>query len=158
MHSISRWHSHLGTGCNHDRAAPLRRSPGRHGLGEGTRSALPDVLPGFVRLRQRVSEDEVIAEFLKNDFCCPEFQEYQDIAGRLVNTPRPRRCLGESSAKSFAVRPPWSALARTARRNRMFKAEISQADCSAFVCSLALIGANWPAVIQHHPGRPAHAA
>jgi O-antigen/teichoic acid export membrane protein len=44
-------------------------------------------LPGFVRLRQRVSEGEVIAEFLKNDFRCPEFQEYQELAGRLVTTP-----------------------------------------------------------------------
>jgi hypothetical protein len=92
------------------------------------RTALPDVLPGFVRLRQRVSENEVIAEFLKNDFCCPEFREYQDIAGRLVNTPdlddasenRARRAL-------LFVRhgPLWRELPEG---TEWFRAEISQAD------------------------------
>jgi O-antigen/teichoic acid export membrane protein len=52
-----------------------------------TGSAEATGLPGFVRLRRRVSEDEVIAEFLKNDFRGPEFQEYQEVAGRLVNAP-----------------------------------------------------------------------
>jgi O-antigen/teichoic acid export membrane protein len=52
-----------------------------------TRSPGTIALPGFVRLRNRVSEDEVIAEFLKNDFRCPEFQDYQEVAGRLVTTP-----------------------------------------------------------------------
>jgi O-antigen/teichoic acid export membrane protein len=95
---------------------------------KGTRSAHPDVLPGFVRLRHRVSEDEVIAEFLKNDFCCPEFQEYQDIAGRLVNAPvlddasenRARRAL-------LFVRhgPLWRELPEG---TEWFKAEISQVD------------------------------
>ena len=44
-------------------------------------------LSGFIRLRRRTPEDEVIAEFLKNDFQCPEFQEYQEAAARLVTTP-----------------------------------------------------------------------
>ncbi|MFY9559347.1 MAG: oligosaccharide flippase family protein [Terriglobales bacterium] len=43
--------------------------------------------PGFIRLRRRASEDEVIAEFLKNDFRCPEFQEYQEAVARLVTAP-----------------------------------------------------------------------
>jgi hypothetical protein len=44
-------------------------------------------LPGFIRLRRGVSEDEVIAEFLKNDFQAPEFQDYQEIVTRLVSSP-----------------------------------------------------------------------
>lgn len=44
-------------------------------------------LPGFIRLSRRASEDEVIAEFLKNDFQCPEFQEYQEAVARLVTAP-----------------------------------------------------------------------
>jgi O-antigen/teichoic acid export membrane protein len=44
-------------------------------------------LPGFIRLRRLASEDEVIAEFLKNDFQCPEFQEYQETVARLVTAP-----------------------------------------------------------------------
>src|SRR5258706_4153597 len=44
-------------------------------------------LPGFIRLRRRASEDEVIAEFLKNDFQCPEFQEYHEAMAPLVAAP-----------------------------------------------------------------------
>jgi len=47
----------------------------------------PETLPGFIRLRRRVSEDEVIAEFLKNDFQCPEFEDYQEAMARLVTAP-----------------------------------------------------------------------
>ena len=43
--------------------------------------------PGFIRLRRRASEDEVIAEFLKNDFQCPEFEDYQEATSRLVTAP-----------------------------------------------------------------------
>ena len=45
---------------------------------------VPDSAP--IRLRRRVSEDEVIAEFLKNDWQCPEFRDYQDAAARLLTT------------------------------------------------------------------------
>lgn len=44
-------------------------------------------LPGLVRLLRRASEDEVIAEFLKNDFHCPEFRDYQEAGARLVIAP-----------------------------------------------------------------------
>jgi len=37
-----------------------------------------------VRLIRRVSEDEVIAGFLKSDFRSPEFREYQESMGDLV--------------------------------------------------------------------------
>jgi O-antigen/teichoic acid export membrane protein len=40
-----------------------------------------------VRLIRRVSEDEVIAEFLKCDFQCPEFREYQESMRDLVFKP-----------------------------------------------------------------------
>lgn len=40
-----------------------------------------------VRLIRRVSEDEVIAEFLKSDFHCPEFREYQESLRDLVVKP-----------------------------------------------------------------------
>jgi multidrug transporter EmrE-like cation transporter len=40
-----------------------------------------------VRLIRRVSEDEVIAGFLKSDFQSPEFREYQESMGELVNDP-----------------------------------------------------------------------
>jgi hypothetical protein len=43
--------------------------------------------PGCIRLRRHVSEDEVVAEFLKNDFHSPEFQEYQEVGAHLVSEP-----------------------------------------------------------------------
>jgi len=42
---------------------------------------------GRVRTIRRVSEDEVIAAFLKNDFHNPEFEEYQEALGGLVTVP-----------------------------------------------------------------------
>ena len=49
--------------------------------------AEPFNFQGFIRLRRRVSEDEIIAEFLKNDFECPEFEDYQEATSRLVTAP-----------------------------------------------------------------------
>jgi O-antigen/teichoic acid export membrane protein len=40
-----------------------------------------------VRLVRRVSEDEVIAEFLKSDFRAPAFQQYQQSLDEVVNNP-----------------------------------------------------------------------
>jgi hypothetical protein len=40
-----------------------------------------------LRLLRRVPEDEVIAEFLKNDFRSPEFRQYQDALGSIVVAP-----------------------------------------------------------------------
>jgi len=53
---------------------------------QATRERVP--IPGSVKLQRRVSEDEVIAEFLKNDFQCPELETYQEVANRLVTSPR----------------------------------------------------------------------
>jgi O-antigen/teichoic acid export membrane protein len=44
-------------------------------------------VPGLVKLRRRVNEDEVIAEFLKTDFHAPEFEGYQLTLHDLVNAP-----------------------------------------------------------------------
>ncbi|HUB02559.1 MAG TPA: hypothetical protein VL983_07730 [Terriglobales bacterium] len=44
-------------------------------------------VPGLVRVRRRVSENEVIAEFLKNDFNSPEFAQYRGQLEALVATP-----------------------------------------------------------------------
>jgi O-antigen/teichoic acid export membrane protein len=40
-----------------------------------------------VRLLRRVSEDEVIADFLKSDFQSPAFREYHEAFGELVSNP-----------------------------------------------------------------------
>lgn len=44
-------------------------------------------VPGFVRLRRPVSENEVIAEFLKTDCHSPEFEQYQTVLHDLVTAP-----------------------------------------------------------------------
>jgi len=43
--------------------------------------------PQSIRIIRRVSEAEVIAEFLKNDFNKPAFEEYQDVLHGLVTEP-----------------------------------------------------------------------
>ncbi len=43
--------------------------------------------PGFLRLLRPVPEDEVIAEFLKNDFYSPVFKQYQSALRDLVAEP-----------------------------------------------------------------------
>lgn len=40
-----------------------------------------------IRLIRRVTEDEVIGEFLKNDLQCAEFQDYRDAFQKIVTTP-----------------------------------------------------------------------
>ncbi|MGA9527399.1 MAG: hypothetical protein WBS24_04730 [Terriglobales bacterium] len=40
---------------------------------------------GFIRLSRRVSEDEVIAEFLKNDSHSPEFAQYLKVLDKIVS-------------------------------------------------------------------------
>lgn len=47
----------------------------------------PKAISQLIKLVRQASEDEVIAEFLKNDFRCPEFQQYQDTVARLVTMP-----------------------------------------------------------------------
>jgi len=51
------------------------------------RESFGPVSGGQVRLIRRVSEDEVIAGFLKSDFQLPEFREYQESMEELVNDP-----------------------------------------------------------------------
>jgi len=45
------------------------------------------VVPGFVKLHRQVTENEVIAEFLKTDFHAPEFAQYQSALHDLVVAP-----------------------------------------------------------------------
>lgn len=44
-------------------------------------------MPGAVKLRRPVTENKVIAEFLKTDFHAPEFAQYQSALHDLVVTP-----------------------------------------------------------------------
>jgi O-antigen/teichoic acid export membrane protein len=54
---------------------------------EDPRELLPAGSYGPGRLIRRVSENEVIAEFLKSDFDSPAFREYQQSLREMVNTP-----------------------------------------------------------------------
>jgi hypothetical protein len=45
------------------------------------------VAPGSVRFCGQVSENEVIAEFLKNDFQFPQFAQHHELVARLVAAP-----------------------------------------------------------------------
>jgi O-antigen/teichoic acid export membrane protein len=52
-----------------------------------SRSAQGTPLSGEIRILRRVPEDQVIAEFLKNDFQDPEFTDYQETLSTLVTAP-----------------------------------------------------------------------
>jgi len=53
----------------------------------GVKQALPIPAAHAIRLIRRVSEDEVIAEFLKTDFTDSAFEEYHETLHGLVTTP-----------------------------------------------------------------------
>ena len=85
-------------------------------------------IPGFIALRRRASEDEVIAEFLKNDFQCPEFQEYQEAVARLVTAPKLRNA-DENKVRRALLFVRHGALWRELpKETEWFEAEISNAD------------------------------
>lgn len=52
----------------------------------GTEDTRAITVSGEIRALRRVTEDEVIAEFLKNDFYSPEFKEYQSLSN-VVTSP-----------------------------------------------------------------------
>ena len=54
---------------------------------KGVKQALPIPVPHAIRLIRRVSEDEVIAEFLKTDFTDSAFEDYHETLRGLVTTP-----------------------------------------------------------------------
>lgn len=84
--------------------------------------------PGFIGLRRRASEDEVIAEFLKNDFRCPEFHEYHDAVARLVATPDLQHA-GENKVRRALLFVRHGALWRELPEGtEWFEAEIRSAD------------------------------
>jgi O-antigen/teichoic acid export membrane protein len=56
-------------------------------LFRGGNSEERPIVPGFVKMRRPVTENEVIAEFLKTDFHAPEFAQYQNALHDLVVTP-----------------------------------------------------------------------
>ena len=85
-------------------------------------------VPGVIRLRRRISENEVVAEVLQSDFQCPEFNEYHEAVASLVDAPdlqneeenRVRRAL--LFLRHGAL---WRELPKT---TEWFEAEIRSAD------------------------------
>ena len=51
----------------------------------GTPDTRAIAVPNDVRILRRISEEEVIAEFLKTDFCAPDFKPYQSLAGIVID-------------------------------------------------------------------------
>ena len=89
-------------------------------------------LPTFVRLRRPVREDEVIAEFLRNDFYSPIFKRYQTALRDLVETPDLRH-EGQNKVRRalFNVRHRslWKELPKD---TEWFEAEIEMKDLGLF--------------------------
>lgn len=90
------------------------------------------MVPGLVRLRRPVEEDEVIAEFLKNDFYSPVFEQYRNALRDLVATPDLRN-EGQNKLRRalFNVRHRslWKELPKD---TEWFEAEIEMKDLDRF--------------------------
>lgn len=83
--------------------------------------------PGVVKIRRRVPEDQVIAEFLKNDIRSPEFEQYRSILESLVTAPD-MRDREENTLRRALLNVRHGALWRELPRDTVwFDAEI-QAD------------------------------
>jgi O-antigen/teichoic acid export membrane protein len=84
--------------------------------------------PGFIELRRRVSEDEVIAEFLKNDFQCPEFEDYQEALARLVTAPALQNADENKARRALLFLRHGSLWRELPEGTEWFEAEIRIAD------------------------------
>jgi O-antigen/teichoic acid export membrane protein len=84
--------------------------------------------PGFIQLRRRVSEDEVIAEFLKNDFQCPEFEDYQEAMARLVTAPALQNADENKARRALLFIRHGSLWRELPEGTEWFEAEIGIAD------------------------------
>jgi O-antigen/teichoic acid export membrane protein len=84
--------------------------------------------PGFISLRRRVSEDEVIAEFLKNDFQSPEFEEYQELGAQLVSTPALHDAKENKVRRALLFVRHGALWRELPHGTEWFEAEVSNAD------------------------------
>jgi O-antigen/teichoic acid export membrane protein len=94
----------------------------RYGAAEGL------AFPGFIRLRRSVSEDEVIAEFLRNDFQSPEFQKFQEIGAQLVSTPALQDAHENRLRRALLFVRHGSLWRELPRGTKWFEAEVRTAD------------------------------
>jgi O-antigen/teichoic acid export membrane protein len=81
-----------------------------------------------IKLRRRVSEDEVIAEFLRTDFQSPEFRNYQQSLSGLVETPDLTNAAENEVRRALLFLrhgPLWRELPKG---TEWFEAEISSSD------------------------------
>ena len=81
-----------------------------------------------IRLRRRVSEDEVIAEFLKNDWQCPELREYQGAVARLLTSSNFADPIENQMRRSLLFIRHGALWRELPRGTEWFEAEIRCAD------------------------------
>ncbi len=100
-----------------------------------------------VRMLRRVSEDEVIAEFLKNDFNNPEFREYQQAFAEMVTAPNLNRA-DENKLRRTLLFIRHGALWRELPPGRNgLKWKSAAGTSSEFVYSREPSGESWPGEI-----------
>lgn len=83
---------------------------------------------GVITLRRRVSEDEVIAEFLRNDSQCPEFQEYQEAVAKLVANPNFADAEENELRRALLVVRHGALWRELPKGTKWFEAEVGDSD------------------------------
>jgi hypothetical protein len=99
---------------------------------QGVRDEERMVVPGFVKLRRPVPEDEVIAEFLRNDFHSEVFEHYRSALHALVATPDLRNASQNKVRRALLNvrhRSLWKELPSD---TAWFEAEIQMKDLDRF--------------------------
>lgn len=83
-----------------------------------------------IRLVKRVSEDEVIAEFLKSDFHCAVFHDYRDSMGDVVCNPNLEDKDENAKRRALLFLRHLSLWKEIPLGTKWYEAEVSEADLS----------------------------
>jgi len=89
-----------------------------------------DEIPSSVEIRilRRVHEDEVIGEFLRNDFENPQFEEYRDAARLLVSTPDYNDAAENAKRRALLFIPHGSLWRELPKGTEWFEVQMNAAD------------------------------
>ena len=81
-----------------------------------------------IRVIRKVSEDEVIAEFLKSDFHHPEFQEYRESLGAIVTQPNFSDPVENAKRRALLFRRHLSLWAEIPDDTSWYEVEVNYSD------------------------------
>jgi O-antigen/teichoic acid export membrane protein len=94
----------------------------------GSKSVQPSGIGRPIRLLRRVTEDEVIAEFLKTEFDRPIFREYQDRLRDVVNHPNLEDAVENAKRRALLFIRHFALWKELPADTEWFEVEVKQSD------------------------------